>query len=104
MVNAVIDTGADTSIIKASIADLCGLDREKHGVNLLASTSQRVQIKEKAFASFRFYTIYAKVEFAILDSLSADALLGVDFLQKYKIVIDVESRCLWHKREDGGNI
>lgn len=97
MVNAVVDTGADKSMMNLEIAQKCQLKIEPFTANLIASNKQRMAINSKTTACFKFYTVEVTCEFALLDELSADALLGIDFFRKYNIVVDPSFNCLWHR-------
>jgi len=95
--NAIIDSGAEMSIMKKSCAQDCQLKMMPLTLNLVASNNSRCKLDNYIMAKFKFFGLHLKQKFALMEDLNADALLGLDFFKKKKLTIDAFNRCLWHR-------
>eukprot|EP00727_Mastigamoeba_balamuthi_P012724 m51a1_g8074 hypothetical protein (314) ;mRNA; r:185279-186448 len=93
---AMVDTGAETSIMSAAFADKCGItrliDRRYHG--LARGVGEAKIVGRVHCAPFKIGNSVLPCAFTIVEGAHLDFLLGLDILKRYTCVVDLKANCL----------
>jgi clan AA aspartic protease (TIGR02281 family) len=98
--NFIVDTGAATTVIDKSVANMMGFDLYSNQESLITAGG-RVKTKSTKIPKIELFgkEIYnfevSVIEFPVQFTIYADGLIGMDFLQKLKqLKIDFETKTI----------
>jgi DNA damage-inducible protein 1 len=93
---ALIDTGAQMTIMSKSFAEKCGLSNlidEKYVGNAVGVGERKI-IGKIWFSDMQVGIYSLPCSFAVLEDISLDILIGIDMLKTHNCTIDLHNRCL----------
>ncbi|KAM0676863.1 DNA damage-inducible protein 1 [Binucleata daphniae] len=105
-INAIIDTGANVSIISYKLATELNLPMRKNTTNQCIALANDLVVKTNGKITNCMLEIndsFYAIELIILDNAAQELLLGTDFLGRHKAIIDCEKATLRLKQDDDEN-
>ena len=97
---AVVDTGANTSLISRHMASFVGEPVNSHPHHLLGPTGNVMPIGGKMLAEVTFGKHESTDEFIVVDELYPHVLIGLKFLCDNKCQVDIENETLKIRMRD----
>lgn len=92
-----IDTGANRSFISSALLNsVCPFNQKEHTPRevYLADGQSSIAIDGELNLPIIINNIYTSIQVLVVKSLCAECILGMDFINKYKLIIDTMSRSI----------